>query len=191
MLWYALCVVYGDLAVASHNRRRERKSSLSCQNFFFGIFSISGSLKPCICFPLVASVNMMRFFIIIFKYCILNEKPHSLNGLINWCYLLFLPHVLFFTHFTSFSLWFTSLRQLCSCIHHLMCFHVCGTAHRNPQCEPKSAMNSAQLTCVLGTGHWRYQGQDGEKKKVWLRSTNIFEISVLASWLTHFPSIYG
>lgn len=102
MLWYALCVVYGDLAVASHNRRRERKSSLSCQNFFFGIFSISGSLKPCICFPLVASVNMMRFFIIIFKYCILNEKPHSLNGLINWCYLPFLPHVLFFHSFYFF-----------------------------------------------------------------------------------------
>lgn len=169
---HSVCMVI--LAVASHNRRRERKyscicfalkSSLSCQNFFFGIYSVSGSLKPCICFPWVASVNMMSFFIIIFKYCLWNEKTPSFNGLINWCYLLSLPHVLLFTHFPSFSPWFTSWSQLCSCIHHLMCFYGCGTAHRNPQCEPKPAVNSAHLTCVLGTGCWRYQGQDGEKSK--------------------------
>lgn len=120
------------------------KSSLYCQNFFFGIFSISGSLKPCICFPLVASVNTMSFFIIIFKYYILNEKMHSFNGLINWCYLLSLPHLLF-THFPSFSLWFISLSQLCSCIHGLLCFHVCGTAHGTSQWKPKwTAMDSAR-----------------------------------------------
>lgn len=114
---------------------------------------------------------------------------YSFNGLINWCYLLSLPHLLF-THFPSFSLWFISLSQLCSCIHGLMCFHVCGTAHGTSQCKPKSAMDSAPLTCVLGAGHWSYQGQDGEKSKVWLRSTYIFQISVLAGWLTQFPSIY-
>jgi len=87
----SVCVAI--LAAASHNGRTRGsvacvcsglKSSLSCQNLFIGIFSVSGSLEPCICFPLVASVNMMNFFPIILKYCILNEKiTHSFSGLIN------------------------------------------------------------------------------------------------------------
>lgn len=87
----SVCVVI--LPAASHNERRQRsvaciypamKSLVPCQNLFIGIFSISGSFEPCICFSLVASVYMMTFFLIILKYCILNEKTtHSFNGLLN------------------------------------------------------------------------------------------------------------
>lgn len=111
----AVCVAI--FVAASHNRSRKGsvacicsalKSSLPCQNLFMGIFSISGSWELCICFPLVASVNMMSFFLIILKYCILDEKiAHSFNDLVNcWKMICSLsPHALL-THFLSVFLCF-------------------------------------------------------------------------------------
>lgn len=140
-LSFAVCVAI--FAAASHNRRRKGsvacicsalKSSLPCWNLFMGIFSVSGSWELCICFPLVASVNMMSFFLISLKYCILDEKiAHSFNGLVNcWKMICSLSLMLFslisflffFVSFLSFEpLFLTSTPSL-------MSFHICCAAHK-------------------------------------------------------------
>lgn len=168
-----MCVAI--LAAASHDGRRRGsvtclysvlKSSLPCQNLFVGIFSVSGSLEPCICFPLVASVNMMSFFLIILKYCILNEKiAHSFKGLkLLEDDLLSLPHALLFAHFPSFFCLFHSFSssQSCSPAHQVKCVSMYVVLHTN--CEkcllftptvspslPCTLSGRAQLTCGLGT----------------------------------------
>lgn len=122
------CVCVAILAAASHNgRRRGRvacicsalKWSLPCQNLFIGVFSLSGSLEPCICFPLVASVKMMSFFLVILKYCFLSEKiTHSFNGLINRWKTVCSIFLMLFTHFPIFPLFHSfSLSQPCSPTH--------------------------------------------------------------------------
>lgn len=142
------------------------KSSLPCQNLFIGIFSISGSLEPCICFPLVASVNMMSFFLIILKYCILNEKiAHSFKGLINcWKMICSLCLMLFFVPiFLPFSVCFipflwASLAHLHTKLNVFPCKLCCTQTEKcllfSPTVSPSlpcTLSGRAQLTCVLGT----------------------------------------
>lgn len=85
------------------------------------------------------------------------------NALIQWSDRLVLFSIFAscssFHSFSFFFLWFMSLSQFCSCIHGLMCFHVCGSAHRNSHglCPAHLCAGNRTLE-VPGTRWWKDQG---------------------------------
>lgn len=116
------------------------------------------------------------------------------NALVQWSNKLVLLAVFASSSFHSFSFFFSLIHFFEPALLMHTSFNVFSCVWYCTRNFPVEAQVDCHglcpLTCVLGAGHWSYQGQDGEKSKVWLRNTYIFQISLLAGWLTQFPSIY-